>query len=175
MKSRLAFGSVVLAGGIVAAAYAESQANKPTSSPGGPGKLRYVTLVVNDQDEALRWYTEKFGFAKVEDQVSPGGDRWLVVAPFGQKDLGIILYVNSMKRLDPETYKRRIGGETLWVFDTTDAKATCAATQAAGREVRQRAGRSAVGCAGHRRGSLRQPVRDRATETHVRLSSGQLR
>ena len=85
-----------------------------------------MTLVVKDQDEALRWYTEKFGFVKVEDQVSPGGDRWLVVAPLGQKDLGIILYVNSMKRLDPETYKRRIGGETLWVFDTTDAKATCA-------------------------------------------------
>ena len=58
--------------------------------------------------------------------MSPGGDRWLVVAPLGQKDLGIILYVNSLKRLDPETYKRRIGGETLWVFDTTDAKATCA-------------------------------------------------
>jgi catechol 2,3-dioxygenase-like lactoylglutathione lyase family enzyme len=132
MKSRLAFGSVVLAGGIVAAAYAESQANKPTSSSVGPGKLRYVTLVVKDQDEALRWYTEKFGFVKVGDQVSTGGDRWLVVAPFEQKDLGIILYVNSMQRLDPAKYKRRIGGETLLVFDTTDAKATCAALKRQG-------------------------------------------
>jgi uncharacterized glyoxalase superfamily protein PhnB len=72
-------------------------------------------------------YTEKLGFVKTEDQTSPSGDRWLVVAPPGQKDLGIILYVNSMKRLDPEAYQRRIGGETLWVFDTADAKVTCAA------------------------------------------------
>jgi catechol 2,3-dioxygenase-like lactoylglutathione lyase family enzyme len=132
MKTRTVLAVVILTGAIATVAHAENQAAKSASSRLGPGKLRYVTLVVKNQDEALRWYTEKLGFVKIEDQASPGGDRWLVVAPPGQKDLGIILYVNSMKQLDPETYQRRIGGETLWVFDTADAKAACAALKERG-------------------------------------------
>jgi catechol 2,3-dioxygenase-like lactoylglutathione lyase family enzyme len=96
------------------------------------GKLRYVTLVVRDQEEALRWYSDKLGFVKLEDQTPPVGGRWLVVAPPGQTDVGIILYVNSGKHLDEPTYQRRIGAETLWVFDTPDAKATCAALKQRG-------------------------------------------
>jgi uncharacterized glyoxalase superfamily protein PhnB len=132
MKTFLASAIVILIGVVVAAGRAENQAAISSPPLVGPGKLRYVTLVVRDQNEALRWYTEKLGFVKTEDMTPPNGDRWLVVAPPGQTDLGIILYVNSMKRLDPETYQRRIGGETLWVFDTADAKAACAALKERG-------------------------------------------
>jgi catechol 2,3-dioxygenase-like lactoylglutathione lyase family enzyme len=104
-----------------------TRAAEPTGFALSPGKLRYVTLVVKSHDEALRWYTEKLGFVKVSDQTPPSGVRWLVVAPPGQNDFGINLYDNPINRLDPATFNRRIGGETLWVFETADAKPVCAA------------------------------------------------
>lgn len=106
------------------------------------GKLHYVTLVVKNQDEALQWYVEKLGFEKMADQSFGNGERWLVVAPAGQKDVGIILYNNPNQHLDTDTYHRRIGGETLWVFDCDDATATCATLKQRGvkftRELEQR-------------------------------------
>jgi hypothetical protein len=54
MKCRLALALAILAGAIASGAHAENQAAKAISPSVGPGKLRYVTLVVKDQDEALR-------------------------------------------------------------------------------------------------------------------------
>ena len=42
-------------------------------------KLKIMSLYVDDQDKALRFYTEKLGFKKQTD-VSAGGFRWLTVA-----------------------------------------------------------------------------------------------
>ena len=70
------------------------------------GKLRYVTLVVPDQNAALHWYTEKLGFVTLEDQTPPVGGRWLVIAPAGQTDVGIILYANATNHLDEQTFQR---------------------------------------------------------------------
>src|SRR3569833_1950082 len=48
-------------------------------------KLSHVTIIVPDQNEALTWYTEKFGFEKrADDTGSMAGYRWLTVAPRGQ-------------------------------------------------------------------------------------------
>ncbi len=49
-----------------------------------------ITIAVKDQDEALRWFTEKVGFEKRADITGPGM-RWLTVAPRDQKDLDIVL------------------------------------------------------------------------------------
>ena len=40
-----------------------------------------VTMYVRDQEEALRFYTEKLGFEKRADNPMPDGGRWLTVAP----------------------------------------------------------------------------------------------
>lgn len=42
-------------------------------------KIQLTTLYVDDQDKALRFYTEVLGFVKQAD-VSQGGYRWLTVA-----------------------------------------------------------------------------------------------
>jgi predicted enzyme related to lactoylglutathione lyase len=42
-------------------------------------KLKIMTLYVDDQDKALRFYTETLGFQKKMD-VGAGGYRWLTVA-----------------------------------------------------------------------------------------------
>ena len=127
-RKSLATHRVLLGLLICSASGASVMAEPPISI----GKLRYVTLVVRDQNEALRWYTEKLGFVKLEDQTPPVGGRWLVVAPSGQTDVGIILYANSTNHLDEQTYQHRIGAETLWVFSTADAKATCEALKQRG-------------------------------------------
>ncbi|MCI4337229.1 MAG: VOC family protein [Thermoplasmata archaeon] len=43
------------------------------------GKIRHVTLVVNDQAASLAFYTERAGFEKRTDISPPGGLRWLSV------------------------------------------------------------------------------------------------
>ena len=43
--------------------------------------LRIVALVVRDQDEALKFYTEKLGFEKKSDDMFGPGMRWLTIAP----------------------------------------------------------------------------------------------
>jgi predicted enzyme related to lactoylglutathione lyase len=48
-------------------------------------KLKIMTLYVDDQDTALRFYTEKLGFQKKTD-VGAGGYRWLTVASPEQPD-----------------------------------------------------------------------------------------
>jgi len=98
-------------------------------------RLRYATVVVPDYDQALRWYTDVLGLVKTEDGtfgeqdgkiVTSGKNgaakRWLVVAPRGQKDFGIILEIaKPIASDDPiHNYQARVGAETRWVFEVED-------------------------------------------------------
>ncbi len=88
------------------------------SPPSGAGvlKLRYVTVLVKDYDRALEWYTKILGLAIAEDRTFGAGQRWLVVAPEGSDQPGIVLEVphSDVARED------RIGKETNWVFQVGD-------------------------------------------------------
>ena len=46
-------------------------------------RLRYVTIIVRNYDEALKWYTNVLGLEKTEDGTFGLDKRWLVVAPRG--------------------------------------------------------------------------------------------
>ena len=56
-------------------------------------KLAYTQVWVHDQDEALKFYTEKLGMEVRTDVTVPelGGFRWLAVGPVGQTDVSIVL------------------------------------------------------------------------------------
>ena len=56
-------------------------------------KIAYAGVWVNDQDEALAFYTEKLGWELRADVTLPelGGYRWLTVGPPGQSDVSVIL------------------------------------------------------------------------------------
>jgi catechol 2,3-dioxygenase-like lactoylglutathione lyase family enzyme len=56
-------------------------------------RVANTQLWVHDQDEALAFYTEKLGMEVRADVTMPemGDFRWLVVAPPGQADFGIVL------------------------------------------------------------------------------------
>ena len=56
-------------------------------------QLTHVQVWVNDQDEALKFYTEKLGMELREDVTVPemGNFRWLSVGVPGQEDVAITL------------------------------------------------------------------------------------
>src|SRR6478672_1699630 len=55
-------------------------------------KLSVVTIWVTDQNEALRFYTEKMGF-EIRTDVTVGDYRWLTVGWKGQPDLELHLEI----------------------------------------------------------------------------------
>ncbi|WAX81528.1 VOC family protein [Streptomyces sp. KMM 9044] len=55
-------------------------------------RVALVTLVVDDYDEAIRFYTEALGFHLAEDTPRPDGSRWVVVEPdAGTTGTGLLL------------------------------------------------------------------------------------
>jgi uncharacterized glyoxalase superfamily protein PhnB len=56
-------------------------------------KISTAQLWVHDQDEALKFYTDKVGMEVRADVTVPelGNFRWLTVAPPGQTDVAIVL------------------------------------------------------------------------------------
>ncbi len=79
----------------------------------------HVTVLVRNQDQALRFYVDILGFEKIADDTFGPGMRWLVVAPHGQAQPHIVLN----KAFDPDM-ETRIGKLSGWVFHTGDCKAT---------------------------------------------------
>jgi catechol 2,3-dioxygenase-like lactoylglutathione lyase family enzyme len=70
------------------------------------GKIGLVTLVVDDYDEAIDFYTKVVGFELLED--APLGDkRWVVVRPRGSGGTALLL----AKAVD-ERQRSRIGDQT---------------------------------------------------------------
>ncbi|GAB1331205.1 VOC family protein [Streptomyces sennicomposti] len=72
-------------------------------------RVALVTLVVDDYDEAVRFYTEALGFRLVEDAARPDGSRWVVVAPGPPGDGGTALL---LARAKGDTQRARIGDQT---------------------------------------------------------------
>jgi lactoylglutathione lyase len=88
--------------------------------------IRHVSTVavyVADQDEGLRFWTEKVGFELRAER--PMGDaRWLEVAPPGAAS-ALVLYPKAMM---PDWETRRAGV----VFEVEDIEATCSRLTANG-------------------------------------------
>ncbi|GAA4792020.1 VOC family protein [Streptomyces ziwulingensis] len=72
-------------------------------------RLALVTLVVDDYDEAVRFYTEALGFRLAEDAPRPDGSRWVVVEPPGAPGTGTGLLLARAK--DGEQ-RARVGDQT---------------------------------------------------------------
>jgi len=73
-------------------------------------KVTTVTIAVEDQDEALIWYTEKLGFEKRTDN-SANGIRWLTVAPSQQIDVEFLL---------ASWFPSHVGKNATWFISTRD-------------------------------------------------------
>jgi catechol 2,3-dioxygenase-like lactoylglutathione lyase family enzyme len=89
---------------------------QPAPAKSGVMQLRYVTILVKDYDSALAWYTGVLGLKIVEDRSYGHGMRWLVVAPEGKDQPGIVLEIPHPGYATAD----RMGKETSWVFAVAD-------------------------------------------------------
>jgi catechol 2,3-dioxygenase-like lactoylglutathione lyase family enzyme len=79
----------------------------------------HVALVVRDYDEAISFYTEKLGFALVEDQYQPEQNkRWVVVAPPGSS--GTTLLLARASTPEQEAFIGNQSGGRVFLFLATD-------------------------------------------------------
>ena len=127
-------------------------------------RIATAQLWVNDQEEALAFYTEKLGMEVRADVTLPemGDFRWLTVAPPGQPDVAIVLMaIPGPPVMDAETADQvrslmaRVSPAPSSSRPTTAGRRTRSSEAVASRSSRSR--RSA------RTGSTRASVTRRAT------------
>ena len=82
-------------------------------------RISVITVVVEDQEEALEWYTEKLGFQKRADQKMGESFWWVTVAPPEQKEVEITLA--NWKWYGDRT-KDQIGKNTTVVLLSSNCK-----------------------------------------------------
>jgi catechol 2,3-dioxygenase-like lactoylglutathione lyase family enzyme len=108
-------------------------------------KLTSAQVWVDDQDEALAFYTEKLGLELRDDVTVPelGNFRWLTVGVPGQPDVGIaLLAIPGPPVFDEETASalRALvakGAATGLFFETDDVQGTYEELKGRGVEFQQ--------------------------------------
>lgn len=70
-------------------------------------RIGQISLLVNDYDEAIEFYTQKLGFDLVEDTNLSPDKRWVVVSPKGLNGCNLLL-----AKASNEEQISRIGNQT---------------------------------------------------------------
>jgi catechol 2,3-dioxygenase-like lactoylglutathione lyase family enzyme len=80
--------------------------------------LAHIALVVNDYDEAIKFYTQTLHFVLLEDKVMSPTKRWVIIAPQGSTGTSILL-----AKASNEEQQNRLGNQTggrIFLFLYTD-------------------------------------------------------
>ncbi|PEE41013.1 VOC family protein [Bacillus pseudomycoides] len=66
-------------------------------------KVGQIMLYVNNQDEAVQFWTEKVGFHLVTDEDNGQGFRWIEIAPTEKAETSIVLHNKELiAKMQPE-------------------------------------------------------------------------
>ncbi|HJF32166.1 MAG TPA: VOC family protein [Sporosarcina psychrophila] len=66
-------------------------------------KVGQVMLYVNNQDETVRFWTEKVGFSVISEEDNGQGMKWIEIAPTGGAETSIILHNKELiAKMQPE-------------------------------------------------------------------------
>jgi catechol 2,3-dioxygenase-like lactoylglutathione lyase family enzyme len=101
----------------------------------GPMKqhISAVALLVSDYDEAIAYYVGGLGFTLVEDTPLASSKRWVVVAPPGSSETGLLLAkADSATQL--EAIGNQTGGRVFLILKTDDFDGDYAKFKQAGIE-----------------------------------------
>ncbi len=86
-------------------------------------RIKLNSIFVDDQDKALRFYTEVLGFIKKQD-FPAGGARWItVVSPEGPDDLELVLEPNGHPAASAYQTALRNDGIPVTAFESADVQA----------------------------------------------------
>jgi len=80
--------------------------------------IAHIALVVDDYDEAIKFYTEKLDFTLLEDTPQSETKRWVLVAPKGSQECCLLLAKGV-----GEEQRSRVGNQTggrVFLFLKTD-------------------------------------------------------
>ena len=89
-----------------------------------------VTLLVDDYDTAISYFTETLGFVLTTDEPRANGDRWVVVSPSGGG--AAIRLSKAREQRQRDAIGSQAGGRVLIVLMTDDLARDHAAYQARG-------------------------------------------
>jgi catechol 2,3-dioxygenase-like lactoylglutathione lyase family enzyme len=81
-------------------------------------RLAYITLLVNDYESAIKFYTEKLHFTLIEDTIISETKRWVLVSPSDSTGCCLLL----AKATNKEQISRvgRQSGDRVFLFLYTD-------------------------------------------------------
>lgn len=82
--------------------------------------LFQITLVVDDYDRAITYYTQTLGFQLVEDTDRGGGKRWVVVRPRGGDDGCTLLLAKAKNDRQAAAVGNQTGGRVSFFLYTDD-------------------------------------------------------
>jgi catechol 2,3-dioxygenase-like lactoylglutathione lyase family enzyme len=80
--------------------------------------IGHISLVVDDYDKAIEFYTKKLNFSLIEDTLLSAGKRWVLVAPKGSTGFSLLL-----AKASGTEQEKRIGDQTggrVFLFLYTD-------------------------------------------------------
>lgn len=99
--------------------------------------ISQITLVVENQEAALEFYTKQVGFSKKTDYTPPGGRRWVTVSPNGQ-DIELAL-VQSLKEPEPDNPLNNVrpGNQIPIVLRVEDCRRTFEELKSRGVQFKQ--------------------------------------
>ena len=81
-------------------------------------RIAHIALVVENYDDAIKFYTEKLNFILIEDTILSPIKRWVIVSPNGSGECKLLL-----AQAANEEQKTRIGNQTggrVFLFLYTD-------------------------------------------------------
>lgn len=96
-------------------------------------RLALTTLLVDDYDRAIAWFTGALGFHLREDVDQGGGKRWVVVSPCAEGGAGLLL-ARASSDVQAVHVGNQTGGRVGFFLETEDFQRDHAAMQAAGVE-----------------------------------------
>jgi len=86
-------------------------------------RISHISLIVNNQDEALAFYTEKLGFVVTESHKAPDGTYfWLTIAPTKESAVALSLLLPQAPE-DKAIIGKQTGSIPLFVLLTDDCHA----------------------------------------------------
>lgn len=80
-------------------------------------QLAYVSLLIDDYDNAVEYFTQVLGFEVVQDEQLTNEKRWIVVAPSAKGGALLLAKASTAEQRD---LVGKQGGGRVWLFLHTD-------------------------------------------------------
>ena len=82
-------------------------------------QIAHIAIVVNDYDDAIRFYTQQLNFTLIEDTILSEQKRWVLVAPPGSDGCKLLL-AKAANELQQSRVGNQTGGRVFLFLHTDD-------------------------------------------------------